>query len=283
MPSEVTLVQGTSVKVSLSPTSVLQPSTLPTMATLDCIGREIQYQSGTASEIDVTTFCSTAKEFRLGLDDPGQFTFNGHWVTRNAAHKVIAAAAVDKQPRLFIVTFADGSEFRATGFISQRSFSAAVDGVVTGSFTIRLTGAVLELDGDDAPPPDGADDTRPRYFVAPPTAHTTGTQGFLDAATVVPGSTAGGKAGTFSLQTTSGNYGWLAVLASSSTGGVVFSDASNIPGDWNGAGLSGANTGSSPSPAVSTVTFTDAEANVWRLFRQDYPNANPTASNWTIS
>lgn len=282
MPSEVTLVQGTSVKVSLLTTSELQPSTLPTMAALDCVGREIQYQSGTASEIDVTTFCSTAKEFRLGLDDPGQFTFNGHWVQRNAAHKVIAAAAIDKQPRLFIVEFADGSEFRATGFISQRSFSAAVDGVVTGSFTVRLTGAVLELDGDDTPP-DPADDTRPRFFVAPPTAHSTGTQGFLDAATVVPNSTVGGRAGTFSLTTTTGNYGWLAVLASSTTSGLIFTDASQAQADWNGAGQSGPNTGASPSPAVSTVTFVDADSNTWRLFRQDYPNANPTAANWTIS
>lgn len=291
MPSQVVQVQGTSVSVSVAPTENLNPSSLPTMAVLDCTAREIQYQSGTAAEIDVTTFCSTAKEFRLGLDDPGQFTFSGHWVQTDAAHKVIKASALDKQVRLFIVTFSDGSEFRATGFVSQRSFGAAVDGVVTGSFTVRLTGSVLEIDGDGGEV-DPENDTRPRFFVATPTAHTSGTQAFLDDAVVLTGGTVGGRAGSFLLRTqavgeseadAANNYGWVAVLASATTGGLVFVDASNVPGDWNGAGLSGPNTGSSPSPAVSTVTFTDANGHVWRLFRQDYPNANPTPSTWTIS
>lgn len=281
MPSQVVTVQGTSVKVSVLKNENIAPVPLPTMAVLDCTAREIQYQSGTANEIDVTTFCSTAKEFRLGLDDPGQFTFTGHWVQKDAAHKVIAAAAIDKQVRLFIVTFPDGSEFRALGFVSQRSFGAAVDGVVTGSFTIRLTGAVMELDGDEEIDP--TLDTRPRYFVAPANAYNTGTQGFLDGATVVPGSTLAGRSGTFPLQTTDTNYGWLAVLASVTTAGLVFTDSSDVDGDWNGAGMVGPNSGASPTPAVSTTLFEDANGHNWRLFRQDFPNANPTVSNWTIS
>ncbi len=150
MPSQVVLVQGTSVQVSEDTETDVSPSPLPDMVSLDCTAREIQYQSGTANEIDVTTFCSTAKEFRLGLDDPGQFTFTGHWVQSDAAHAVIRQAALDKLPRLFIVTFADGSTFSGLGFVSQRSFSAAVDGVVTGSFTIRLTGATAEVDATGA-------------------------------------------------------------------------------------------------------------------------------------
>lgn len=146
MPSQVVLVQGTTLQVSVDPVDTTTPSPMPEMASLDCTAREIQYQSGTANEIDVTTFCSTAKEFRLGLDDPGQFTFNGHWVQTSEAHAVIRQGALDKQSRLFVVTFEDGSTFSALGFVSQRSFSAAVDGVVTGSFTIRLTGAVSEVD-----------------------------------------------------------------------------------------------------------------------------------------
>lgn len=144
--SKVVLVQGTSVQVSEDEVTDVTPSPMPDMVSLDCTAREIQYQSGTANEIDVTTFCSTAKEFRLGLDDPGQFTFTGHWVQSDEAHAVIRAAAADKLTRLFVVTFQDGSTFSALGFVSQRSFSAAVDGVVSGSFTIRLTGAVSEHD-----------------------------------------------------------------------------------------------------------------------------------------
>lgn len=280
--SQVVQVQGTTLRVSVAPVTDAAVTPLPLMAELDCMSREIQYQSGTAAEIDVTTFCSTAKEFRLGLDDPGQFTFNGHWVQSAAAHKVIRAAANDKLSRLFVVVFADGSEFRALGFVSQRSFSAAVDGVVTGSFTVRLTGAVVEIDADENIEPEL--DTRPRYFVAPANAHSSGTQGYLDAATPVPGSTVGGRSGTFQLQTSgSTNYGWLAVLASVTANGLIFTDATGTPGDWNGAGLPGANTDASPTPAESTVLFEDQFGHSWRLFRQDYPNANPVASAWTIS
>lgn len=144
--SKVTLVQGTTIQVSVTAVDTAQPSPMPTLVSLDCTAKEIQYQSGTANEIDVTTFCSDAKEFRLGLDDPGQFTFSGHWVQTDAAHAVLRAAAIDKQSRLFIVTFPDTSTFSALGFVSQRSFSAAVDGVVTSSFTVRLTGAVVETE-----------------------------------------------------------------------------------------------------------------------------------------
>lgn len=146
MPSEVLLVQGTSIKISVAAVSELNPSPTPVMATLDCIGREIQYQGGTATEIDVTTLCSTAKEFRLGLEDSGTMTVTGHWKQGNPAHAVIRAAASDKQTRLIEVTFEDGSIFKALAFVSQRSWSAAVDGVVTATYNFRLTGATEEID-----------------------------------------------------------------------------------------------------------------------------------------
>lgn len=146
MPSEVLLVQGTSIKISVAAVSELNPSPTPAMATLDCIGREIQYQGGTATEIDVTTLCSTAKEFRLGLEDSGTMTVTGHWKQGNPAHAVIRTAASDKQTRLIEVTFEDGSIFKALAFVSQRSWSAAVDGVVTATYNFRLTGATEEID-----------------------------------------------------------------------------------------------------------------------------------------
>jgi predicted secreted protein len=144
--SEVLLVQGLSIEISTTETTVLAPSPLPTFALLDCIGREIQYQGGTATEVDVTTFCSTAKEFRLGLEDSGTMTVNGHWKIGNAAHDAIRTAAGDKLTRLIRVTFEDGSMFSCLAFVSQRSFSAAVDGVVTATYNFRLTGATAEAD-----------------------------------------------------------------------------------------------------------------------------------------
>lgn len=146
MASEVVLVQGISVKVSVGEVTTLTPSPTPTFATLDCIGREISFQGGTASENDVTTLCSTAKEFRLGLQDSGTMSVNGHWVQGHEAHNEIRTAAADKKTRLIQVTFSDGSIFKALALVSQRSWSAAVDGVVTASYSFRLTGDTAETD-----------------------------------------------------------------------------------------------------------------------------------------
>jgi len=146
MASEVVLVQGTSIKISVATVAELAPSPTPTFATLDCISREIQYQGGTATENDVTTICSTAKEFRLGLEDSGTMSVSGHWVQGNAAHTVIRTAAADKQTRLIVVEFEDGSTFSALALVSQRSWSASVDGVVSATYNFRLTGDTLEVD-----------------------------------------------------------------------------------------------------------------------------------------
>jgi hypothetical protein len=125
-------------------------------------------------------------------------------------------------------------------------------------------------------------DTRPRFFVAPVNAHTTGTQAALTGATPLTGSANLGHAGTFSLTTTSGNYGWLAVQNTAYGSGVHITDGVGF-GGWSGAGLSGNNTGASPDPTVTSVTFTDSNGTVWRLMRQDFVNANPSAATYTLS
>lgn len=145
MSSEVLLVQGMSISISDGEVTELTPSPEPTWHVLDCIAREITYTGGTATENDVTTICSTAKEFRLGLQDSGTMSVTGHWKPGNDAHEEIKAAAADKLRRLIEVEFEDGSIFRALAYVSQRSWSAAVDGVVTATFNFRLTGATSEV------------------------------------------------------------------------------------------------------------------------------------------
>lgn len=149
MASEVLLVQGTAIRISTNPVDDAgnSPLVVPgSMVSLNCISREIQYQGGQAPEIDVTTICSTAKEFRLGLEDPGTMSVTGHWKQGHPAHTVIRQAAADKQTRLIEVVFEDGSIFRALALVSQRGWSAAVDGVVSATYNFRLTGAVEEID-----------------------------------------------------------------------------------------------------------------------------------------
>lgn len=142
--SEVLLVQGTEIKISVGEVSDLTPSPTPTFVALDCTAREITYTGGTATENDVTSICSTAKEFRLGLEDSGTMSVTGYWKPGNDAHEEIKVAAADKKTRLIEVVFEDGSTFSALALVSQRSWTAAVDGVVSATFNFRLTGPTLE-------------------------------------------------------------------------------------------------------------------------------------------
>ncbi|PZP90641.1 MAG: hypothetical protein DI587_38035 [Variovorax paradoxus] len=162
------------------------------------------------------------------------------------------------------------------GYLSSFPFSFALNSVVQSTVGIQISGTQVLI-----PKASAGAGPRPRWFVAPVDAHTDGTLALLAAATQF--GTAGTKTGSFTLQTTTGNYGWVAVPADVSAGGVIFTDASNVPADWNGAGQSGPNTGASPSPAQSSVTVADEDGVVWRLFRMDYPNSQPTAGVWTIS
>lgn len=125
-------------------------------------------------------------------------------------------------------------------------------------------------------------DTRPRFGLGAANAYSASPQALLDSMTALTGSANNGSAGTFSLQTTSGNYGWLAVVASASSSGVHVFDGVGF-GGWSGAGLGGNNGGASPDPTISSTLFTDGNGTQWRLFRQDYVHANPSAATYTLS
>jgi hypothetical protein len=146
MPSMVLKVQGTAIRISTTEVTTAQPAVEPTFAALDCISRDINYQSGSSTEIDVTSICSTSREFRLGLPDAGTLTISGYWKQGTAGHTEFREAYNDKLSRLLEVEFEDGSTFRAVGYVQQRSFTAAVDGVVNASYTVRLTGDTNEND-----------------------------------------------------------------------------------------------------------------------------------------
>jgi hypothetical protein len=150
MASEVILVQGLTIRMTSNAQTVIPP-VAPSYVSLDCIGREIQLQGGSSTEIDVTTFCSTAKEFRLGLGDSGSFTVNGHWKQGNAAHTAIRTANTDKQRRYVEITFEDFSVVKFLAFVQQRSMGASVDGVVTASYVFRVSGPLVEDDPSGNP------------------------------------------------------------------------------------------------------------------------------------
>lgn len=146
-----------------------------------------------------------------------------------------------------------------------------------GSSTAATSAATAAVAAAAAAP-----DTRPRFFLAPANAYTTNTAALVAGGTPLTGGTNGGKAGSFSLTTTAGNYGWLAVLASAVGAGIRVFDGA-FYGGWSGAGLAGNNSGDSTDPSTQTQAFTDGNGNTWALIRQDYINANPTPATYTVS
>lgn len=159
---------------------------------------------------------------------------------------------------------------------------------VTGDIGNALTVSVVATNGTGASSPATSAatsaviaatvvaDTRPRYVVAAANAYTSFASAFA-AATPLAGSANGGKAGgPFTVSPGVGLYGWAAVLQSAAAGGVTFTDAFGA-GGWSGAGLSGDNTGASPSLSTSSTTYVDTSG-TYLLFRQDYANSAFTGS-----
>lgn len=125
---------------------------------------------------------------------------------------------------------------------------------------------------------------KPKYGIGPAilSANTAGLSNLLGAMTDIPSSSNNGAAGTFTNTTTSGNYGYIAITEAAYAGvGLHIYDGTGY-GGWSGAGLSGNNTGASPDPTVTSVSV-EYNGVTWRIFRQDYVNADPSGGSYTIS
>jgi len=104
---------------------------------------------GQASDIDVTTLQSTAKEFRRGLQDEGEISFDvnldpsdvGQIFCRTARAENVAPFG----KRSFELVLPDATtttlEFEA--FVKGFSISGGVDAAVTASISLRITGPVV--------------------------------------------------------------------------------------------------------------------------------------------
>lgn len=97
---------------------------------------------GQAAEIDVTHLQSTAKEFIMGLQDFGQFQIDTNYLPDDPGQTEARAAKGSRVKKSFLGTFSDGSTATFEGYVVSAPASGAVDDKVSGSFVIRITGAV---------------------------------------------------------------------------------------------------------------------------------------------
>lgn len=111
-----------------------------------CELTNVNNQGGSADEIEVTTICSTAKEFEVGLADAGSLQLDFNLAPNEAVQAALRASQSSGEALSYRITFPkQGGTMILTGFVQQFSFQGAVNGVWTASVTIKLTGDLFVL------------------------------------------------------------------------------------------------------------------------------------------
>lgn len=125
----------------LTATGTATPTTYTAIANVKSIS---EFESGSASEIDVTNFASSAKEKRLGLVDNGGFSLAIHHSNADAGQAALQARRLDGVITNFKVILPSGTTPTASfsGFVKKFSKSGAVDGVVEAAVDVTISGAI---------------------------------------------------------------------------------------------------------------------------------------------
>ena len=100
--------------------------------------------SGSATEHNVTTLASSAKEYKPGLRDFGSVTLDLIRNQDDAGQVALFDALAAQTVATVIITLPSSTANVATftGFVQSLSTDIAADGVVMGKCVIRITGAV---------------------------------------------------------------------------------------------------------------------------------------------
>ena len=120
-------------------------------ADTDVVGGIVSFSGfdGEASDIDVTTLASTAKEYRVGLQDFGNFSLEVIYDPNDVGQAQMATNMAALTETTFVLTLPDDvvlNKATFNGFVKSMSISGGVDDVVKGTVNIRITGAVVWTD-----------------------------------------------------------------------------------------------------------------------------------------
>jgi Lambda phage tail tube protein, TTP len=142
MPFESQAISSQGVLIKVSDGAV-------TPAFLDlCEIKTFNGFDGQASEVDVTTLCSEAKEMRLGLQDFGSFTFEMNYVPDDPAQVILQDLKAAGAPGEFkLVLPAPNGEWAFNAYVKSFPIAGGVDGVLTSSISLRITGAPVYTPG----------------------------------------------------------------------------------------------------------------------------------------
>lgn len=103
-------------------------------------------QDAAADEIDVTTICSTAKEFEVGLSDAGSLSLEYNYAGNETVQAALRAAKVAGTQIAFKLALPGaGGTIIMFGSVQSQSISGGVSDVIKGSATIKLSGDIYVL------------------------------------------------------------------------------------------------------------------------------------------
>jgi hypothetical protein len=98
---------------------------------------------GQASDIDVTDLDSLAKEYRMGLMDNGQITYNIQVKDDDDGQMALRASQAASGPAsTHTITFKNGKIRTFQAYCKQAPEQGGVDAIIEGSFACKITGAV---------------------------------------------------------------------------------------------------------------------------------------------
>lgn len=98
---------------------------------------------GAASDIDVTTLASTAKEFRQGLQDFGNFTIDINRDPTDVGQVAMEVAKAAQDIETCVLTLESGDIATFSAYVKSISADGAVDGILTGQAVLKITGSVV--------------------------------------------------------------------------------------------------------------------------------------------
>lgn len=119
--------------------SVASPQTFSNVANIAGIQG---LNSGSTSEIDITNFDSTAREFLRGFTDGGSVTINVNFDPDQATHQTLYDLYRTGETRQWRVLLSNASAtyFEFDAYVSQFPFDFGLDDAVRSTVTLRLSG-----------------------------------------------------------------------------------------------------------------------------------------------
>jgi len=97
---------------------------------------------GAASELDVTNLSSTAKEFKLGLVDPGHFQMEMDQDNSDAGQVALLAAQTSGAMKQFKLTLPNTRTATFNAYVKKASSKGGVDAIVKRSTEFRISGSI---------------------------------------------------------------------------------------------------------------------------------------------